>query len=548
MNNNHNNGESSSFTMMCCLDAFRSCSDDRVLIQAMMEDLLHTNQERALAVLAELDQSKKLSQRRELCLGIVRALENFRYCSEDPLPKFIYESLWGTLTSELRGGSYVVVSDFRAYFRQMLSFFSGTSRFDDFIRLLALLRENIPLDYIPLILIALARCEPALRYRSPHQRHRVKQLLFEIETHFKTIPLPPEEDAIRKRHLERVRNIISVPTHSESLHSDSQTVNSASTQPVNELNTIPSPIVSEVKVIRKHAPPLITLPQLSESSDQPHDLNKNNYWLVNRNTDKVIVFVHGIFSDNHKCWLYKEGKIHRLLRPSGYKNEAFWPNIVKNDSNFNDYSICLGGYTTGIDCHDYDISHCAEELFAFLKRDDRETHRSILSHREIVFIAHSTGGLIVRHILTRWQADFSQKHVGVILMASPSHGSYWSNLLGPLEKIYKARLAEQLKKANAELNDLHVRFKELLRGKSGLTIWTAEACEQHFIVHFKYLPFWVHRVVSKESAFAYGGYDRILPGTNHFTIVKPNSDQHPSHQFLIDAFHENETGVAKSAN
>jgi len=46
-----------------------------------------------------------------------------------------------------------------------------------------------------------------------------------------------------------------------------------------------------------------------------------------------------------------------------------------------------------------------------------------MSRNSIVFVCHSTGGIVVRYLLESNWAQFKDKRVGLVLIASPSYGS-----------------------------------------------------------------------------------------------------------------------------
>jgi hypothetical protein len=60
----------------------------------------------------------------------------------------------------------------------------------------------------------------------------------------------------------------------------------------------------------------------------------NNFWYVQNESDKVIVFIHGIFSESKGCWLYED---------SSSPARVFWPDLILNDVRFNMPSIYLAG-------------------------------------------------------------------------------------------------------------------------------------------------------------------------------------------------------------
>jgi hypothetical protein len=104
------------------------------------------------------------------------------------------------------------------------------------------------------------------------------------------------------------------------------------------------------------------------------------------------------------------------------------------------------------------------------------------------------------------------------------------------------RLGLQLRWNNSELGDLHGRFRDLFSNKEALMpgLFGMEAAEHHMVFRTRIpkLIRWLlppkHRVVSTLSAGQYFGAVKILPGTDHFSIVKPNSIHHPGHEFIVD--------------
>src|SRR5262249_2080035 len=103
-------------------------------------------------------------------------------------------------------------------------------------------------------------------------------------------------------------------------------------------------------------------------------------WYDDTGSDTVFVFVHGINSDNHACWLNS-------------KSETFWPDLVSSDPNLNNPAIFLGGYPTDSESTCFGIGDAAEKLFSALRRKTQE--RTVLDCAQLFFICHSTGGLVV---------------------------------------------------------------------------------------------------------------------------------------------------------
>lgn len=244
-------------------------------------------------------------------------------------------------------------------------------------------------------------------------------------------------------------------------------------------------------------------------------------WYLDRETDSVLIFVHGIFSDNRSCWL-NEGP-----------PRVYWPDLVSRDRRFDRYSIYLGGYFTALDAGAFKVQHCADQLYRALGRTDRPDSQSVLQRKTLIFVCHSTGGIVVRYLLDLHADVFKNKTVGLALIASPSFGSFWASKLSWLSEFYNAQLARQLEWGNNSLDELDERFNVLIKERRIPHLLGVEAYENHFVFHHKFLPDRL-LVVDKNSAGRYFAPPHQLPGTDHFTSVKPDSERHPAHELLVD--------------
>lgn len=259
------------------------------------------------------------------------------------------------------------------------------------------------------------------------------------------------------------------------------------------------------------------------------DKGQNNTWYHQNDNDTVIVFVHGILSDSRNCWYYED--------KGNSENNRYWPQIIL-DKRFDNPSIFLGGFFTGIDAGIYDLRNCADELFSALKRPTADGQTSPFDKDKLVFVCHSTGGIVVRYMLANNYEDFKDKAVGLVLIASPSYGSKLATTFEPIMKIANQRLGQQLKWGNWNLRDLDANFKNLIHQQRLPHLKGVEFYENRFVYRHPYLsllPFFNHNfVVTKESAGRYFGAPRLLADTDHFSTVKPNSVNHPAHQYLVD--------------
>ncbi|MEW5931591.1 MAG: alpha/beta hydrolase [Gemmatimonadota bacterium] len=224
---------------------------------------------------------------------------------------------------------------------------------------------------------------------------------------------------------------------------------------------------------------------------------ERNIWYRYKDSNTVVVFVHGIFSNIRDCWHYKDS-----TNPA---RSAYWPEMISRDAEFADAGIFLAGYYTAPGSRAYDIPQSAADIHDALVRRTRGQQR-VIDKPNIIFVAHSTGGIVVRHLLYHNQDLFKGKNVGLVLIASPSRGSYYANYLRMLSSMFRNQMAQQLQVNNPYLDQLHYNFRDLLARQQdrGLLIKGIERCENHMIV-VRDLWFDDKLVVDPDSCAAYFG-------------------------------------------
>ena len=270
----------------------------------------------------------------------------------------------------------------------------------------------------------------------------------------------------------------------------------------------------------------------------PKNKGKNNVWYQYNDSDTVFIFVHGIFSNSRNCWYYKKkwNRTKNLLARVPFTNfnfeeNAFWPKLIKDDPNFCNPSIFLGGfYTKYINTGEYKIRDAAADLYRNISIKVNGAN-PVKSKKKIVFVTHSTGGIVVRHMLTRHPEEFSNSNILLLLIASPSLGAADANRLEWMAKKANQQMGLELQVDHPYLDQLDRDFKDLVHGKDGNKLFGAEAMENHFIVPLMWL-FRKKILVEERSAGRYFGSPTMLANTNHFSSVKPNDETHPSYVFL----------------
>lgn len=248
----------------------------------------------------------------------------------------------------------------------------------------------------------------------------------------------------------------------------------------------------------------------------------NNTWhAFNPDSDTVIVFVHGFLSNAKTCWTSKCG--------------VYWPTLVQSDPRFKDASIFLAGYHTSFRSGQYSIQDCAKELLDSLERM-AVARPSVLSKRNLLFVCHSLGGVVVRYMLDCNTKKFESKHIGLLLMASPSLGSKVANFLGGLSSYFGNVVGKQLRYLGETLTDLDARFRQLIDERKIPNLVGAEAIEHRAPITLPLLPSFTPIVTSASAGRYFGSAIRTLPGTDHSSIVKPTTHSHEAHLFLADFY------------
>lgn len=267
---------------------------------------------------------------------------------------------------------------------------------------------------------------------------------------------------------------------------------------------------------------LVAMRHRLQDIDEPES-TAGGQWLHCNDSETVFVFVHGILSNSAVCWLAPNGK--------------YWPSLVFEDARFKEPDVYLGGYYTAVDSGVFGVDDAADKLMSDLRTTDHESRPTVLSKKKIVFVAHSTGGLVVRYLLERYKEAFKDKRVGLVLVASPSRGSEWAVRLRLLHQLSGNRMGAQLEPDQDLMRDLDRRFADLVAKRDIPDLRGVDLFENHFIVPFLRVLS-KKQVVSASNSASYFGAYAIVANTDHFSIAKPRSQKHPSHRALWD-FYEN---------
>lgn len=142
---------------------------------------------------------------------------------------------------------------------------------------------------------------------------------------------------------------------------------------------------------------------LAQSESEPSGRDELRE-LRNDGRDNLIVFVHGLRDNGNLTWTNGETKV-------------VWPEMLSKDDRFEGFDISSYHYSSMLFQNgSLSVSHVADQL-AF-----RLDQNLVDKYENIVFVAHSMGGLVVRNLLIK--NDFLSDKVPLIyFLATPTAGS-----------------------------------------------------------------------------------------------------------------------------
>ncbi|MFZ4557984.1 MAG: alpha/beta fold hydrolase [Pseudanabaena sp.] len=244
-------------------------------------------------------------------------------------------------------------------------------------------------------------------------------------------------------------------------------------------------------------------------------------WIRKAKNGLNVVFIHGINS-SEECWRHKNG--------------SYWPELLKDESELADIGIYLFSYRTGINTGSYSLSDIVDSLREYFVLDN------LISSSGIIFVCHSMGGIVARRFLVNQQSVLIERDlnkIGLFLVASPSLGSEYANMLNLISNAMGHTQASALKfsQNNVWLNDLDKDFINLNTNKN-LQIKGKELIED--------LPLYGKGLIRRQivepfSGAKYFGNSFKVPDSDHITIATPANRDAVQHRLLVQflkEFHE----------
>ena len=233
---------------------------------------------------------------------------------------------------------------------------------------------------------------------------------------------------------------------------------------------------------------------------------------------RVIVFVHGLHGDRTS---WRAG------------NGAYWPDLVKTDPRFAFSDVEVAEYPSPTSNGKMSSVQLADMLYNKLRQDH------VWEHREVVFLAHSLGGILVEEMLLRHPADAARVRF-VVSYGTPHEGSTVARVASLYDK---DPLLNDLSDAadNAFLTHLEESWRSsaLVNGIHRFCAYEAQdtAADEGFIKYLKPHT----RVVSYFSATY--GCDVTTPPqeipADHIHMIKPLDRNAIAYDFFRRVYRDN---------
>ncbi len=233
---------------------------------------------------------------------------------------------------------------------------------------------------------------------------------------------------------------------------------------------------------------------------------------------RVIVFVHGLHG-GRDSWRAANG--------------AYWPDLVRTDPRFAYSDVVVAEYPSPPSNGKMSSTQLADALWTRLRQDH------VWEHREVVFLAHSLGGILVEEMLLRHPADAAKVRF-VVSYGTPHEGSTVARVASLYDK---DPLLTDLSDAddNTFLTRLENRWRSspAVNGIHRFCAYEGQdtVAEDGFIRYLKPHT----RVVGYFSATY--GCDVTTPPqeipADHIRMIKPLDRNAPAYDFFRRVYHDN---------
>jgi pimeloyl-ACP methyl ester carboxylesterase len=225
-------------------------------------------------------------------------------------------------------------------------------------------------------------------------------------------------------------------------------------------------------------------------------------------TDRLVVFIHGFNSNSISAW-------------TNDQTGAYWPGLIARDQELRRFAVLTAGFDSPLLRRAGTIEDAAVGLGTILKDSEIFSKFS-----DIAFVAHSTGGLVLRRILVKLRNDGDdaalRRIAGIFFMATPTAGSPAATRIEWLSKNPQTRdlSPSERDKVNTFLQVLDNDWEGLVRQRQPRTagrpmIWCG----------FETRDTAIGTIVPALNAKTTCDEDPMPFPRDHVSLVKPSSDQ-----------------------
>lgn len=222
------------------------------------------------------------------------------------------------------------------------------------------------------------------------------------------------------------------------------------------------------------------------------------------NAETVVVFVSGLFGDAQSAW----------TNPT---TGAYWPSLLKADPAFQNTDIYVYSPASPYFTSTVTVDDLVADLHSKLTRDE-----VFAAHKRIVFLGHSTGGILIRAFLLQHREEGSKVPL-IYLFSTPSVGSDLARISQALKATDEALALQAPSGSNAYLQNIELGWRA-----ARATIITRCAYETR--------PFGSSIVVSRPEATGLCDGPIDVLDKNHIDIVKPSDARDSPYVAFLRAF------------
>jgi pimeloyl-ACP methyl ester carboxylesterase len=243
---------------------------------------------------------------------------------------------------------------------------------------------------------------------------------------------------------------------------------------------------------------VVTLIACSAMREESGYKTSLSFWPRAERTQKLIVFVHGFNGNPHDTWTNRSGKS--------------WMELMNGDNMLREFTVATLGYYTPLLSRASTIEELSTRLLSYLH--DR---RVFEEYREIYFVTHSMGGLLVKRMLTDLHRPNEIKKLrqvkAVLFISTPAQGASvaeigsWFSENPQLRDMGEAEL-------NSFIQSVENQWQNLMRER-GAAQFPRSFCA------YETLPIRGLMIVNRIYAATSCDHNPIGFDENHVNIVKP---------------------------